>query len=119
MMVDVIPRPTSKRPPAVAGSFIGTFETCRMTLRMSANRARPEVAARGQSDAIDPLQALAQPLGSSEDLLTSRPSWRPYEHNQRGYDFALPRPRRTAPRSSSKCPEARRGQQEPTQRQLD
>ena len=34
--------------------------------------------------AIDPLQALAPPLGSSEDLLTSRPSWRPYEHNQRG-----------------------------------
>src|SRR6266576_5809692 len=36
---------------------------------------------------FDPLQALAPPLGSSEDLLTSRPSWRPYEHNQRGYDL--------------------------------
>ena len=37
--------------------------------------------------AFEPLQALAPPLGSSEDLLTSRPSWRPYEHNQRGYDL--------------------------------
>src|SRR3954468_6733933 len=32
-------------------------------------------------------EALPPPLGSSEDLLTSRPSRRPYEHNQRGYDL--------------------------------
>jgi hypothetical protein len=30
-----------------------------MTLRMSANRARPEWAARGQSDAIDPKRSSA------------------------------------------------------------
>jgi hypothetical protein len=36
---------------------------------------------------FDPLQALAALLGSSEDLLTSRPSCRPYEHNQRRYDL--------------------------------
>src|SRR3978361_1217380 len=35
----------------------------------------------------NPPYALAPPQGSSEDLLTSRPSWRPYEHNQRGYDL--------------------------------
>src|SRR6201991_1346818 len=39
------------------------------------------------TSANDPLQTLAPPLGSSEDLLSSRPSWWPYEHNQRGYDL--------------------------------
>src|SRR5437879_4192097 len=39
-----------------AESVYGTFETCRPTLRMSANRARPEVAGAGQRDAIDPTQ---------------------------------------------------------------
>jgi hypothetical protein len=32
----------------------GTFETCRPTLRMFANRGRPEVNEHGQYDANDP-----------------------------------------------------------------
>jgi hypothetical protein len=36
-----------------ATSAVGTFETCRMTLRMSANRGRPEVSG-AQRDAYDP-----------------------------------------------------------------
>jgi len=35
-------------------SLHGTFEACRRALRMSAHRVRPEVAAHGNNDAIDP-----------------------------------------------------------------
>src|SRR3982074_950955 len=33
----------AQRAPAGAGSFLGTFETCRRSLRMSVYRGRPEV----------------------------------------------------------------------------
>jgi hypothetical protein len=47
-------RPTSPpHPPARAGSFFGTFETCLCTLKISVYWARSEVIGSGQNDAND------------------------------------------------------------------
>ena len=49
--------------PAVT-SAIGTFETCRQTLSMSVNGARPEVADRLPDGAFDPRRTSTEGPGS-------------------------------------------------------
>ena len=51
-------------------SCCGTFETCRRTLRMSADRGRPEVRADIQTGAFDPN------VWSGRALQVVSPSWR-------------------------------------------
>ena len=51
--------------------LVGTFETCRLTLGMSANRGRPEVSGVRSSDAIDPRRSSATTPASRAYILAS------------------------------------------------
>jgi hypothetical protein len=58
---------------SVTTSGFGTFETCRLTMGMSVNRGRPEVAVSRQNDANDPFQTKAASRYGSREPPNAKP----------------------------------------------